>query len=162
MFGPIVGFFNGLAVDLVTFPWGGSYPFSFLFLLQSGLIGFLGGINFKKWNENSLLTLLIFISIIFSCFYCLIFPELMMWLMLFPVINLLIVFVFGKNVDSLRWLIILNLSVYLCSFGLGTIGSIFLNPIGSPLLFLRVRAFKEIAKLVLFASMFGALRKWIS
>lgn len=162
LFGSVVGFCNGLAVDLITFPWGGGYSPSIWFLLQPALIGCLGGINFKEWSKTSLNTLLIIISIVFPGLYCLLFSELIQWLIFYPIINLLIIYMFGKNVNLLRWFIVLNLSIYICSFGVGTLGSMFTNPLASPLLFLRVRTLKEIIKLVLFGALFGAFRRWVS
>lgn len=142
LFGVYAGIINGAAVDLITFSCGDGFNYSPLFLLQSISIGAIGGLGrfLIGRNVKTLSKLLAAIVGSFSLLYGLLFPSEIPLLLAHALFFYAIWIVNGNKSATMSLAVAFALLVYVSSFGLGVLGAISINNLGSPLLFFRARA----------------------
>lgn len=164
LFGPVAGFINGALADLVSFNWFGDYEYSVWFLLQPASIGFLGGLVhlIKGWNPAKLDLAFKVACGGFTFLYSCIFPEMLPILFIYACIFIFLWERWKTVKNDIRAYILISFVglVYISSFGIGVLGSIFLNSTGSHLLFFKVRAYKEMIKLLCFFPVIWSFLNW--
>lgn len=120
--------------------------------MQSITIGVIGGLgrHLLRLNVRALFRYLTFVVTFFTLLYAVVFPSTIPVLLLYALCFGLLGLIYGKSPLVLVILILLSLTIYLASFGIGTLGAMSINSHHSPLLFFRARLWKELAKLFIF------------
>ncbi|AEG72442.1 hypothetical protein MHF_0141 [Mycoplasma haemofelis Ohio2] len=148
IFGPLTGFATGALVDLISLP--DYHSFSPLFLMQTALIGYLGGVARRLPESFSLLPLnLVYLSV--SLFFA---PDLIL-VVFFHI--LMTTYLASRDPYWAKASIILTLIALLLSFLYGSFSAYSHFSHGSLDLFLRARIMKESLKISFLTPVLGYL-----